>query len=164
MHLRLAAALAALACGSAAAAFIPPSISVKVVSGDRNAEATSRAIVELLAAHDNFQWAGSALSRPAALACAAKHDLCLRAVVRGRPVERQAPPALIVARPAGEGQVAWTCIGAGERPARAADQAVTLDVATLFAGKAEARRAAQRQALACIRAAAAEAGGIISVD
>ena len=158
--------LAAL-CGAApAVAFIPPSIAVRVVSEDRDAEAASRALVELLVAYENFLWATSEIGRSGPLACADRSlgSACLRAVLRQRPADLRAPPVLIVARSAGEGRVEWTCVGAGTGPARAADQAVTIDLAEAFAGPIARRRASQRRALACIRAAAAEAEGVIRLD
>ena len=163
---KVVVALAALCGAMPAAAFIPPSISLRVVSEDRDSEAASRALVELLVAYENFLWASSEIGRSAPLACADRRLLsaCLRAVMRQRPADLRAPPVLIVARPAGEGRVAWTCVGAGTGPARAADQAVTIDLAEAFAGPLPRRRAAQRGALACIRAAAAEAEGVIRLD
>ena len=163
---KIVLALAALGGAAPAAAFIPPSIAVRVVSEDRDAEAASRALVELLVAYENFLWGTSEIGRSGPLACADRSlgSACLRAVVRQRPADLRAPPVLIVARSAGEGRVAWTCVGGGARPARAADQAVTIGLAAAFAGPPARRRAVQRSALACIRAAAAEAEGVIRID
>lgn len=165
--IKVAVGAAMLAQSPGVIASIPPTIAVKVVSSDRGTQATSRAIVELLAAYDNFHWEESRISAPGVLHCFKTRgdaESCARQIVRQGPIVLRSPPVLIIARPAGVGRIGWTCIGAGEKPVRPGAQSITLDVGAIFAGPTARRQIAQRRALQCVWAAAAEAGGVVRVE
>lgn len=159
-----AAGLASLAAAAAfpSAAFIPPSISVSVVSADAEAESVNEGFVKVLDG-GAFLWGDPSVGRYRIAECLEKPraEACVRAVLRQAGVDKRSPPVAVLVSPAGAGRYAWTCVGAGEDAA--ARPAVTIDVkAGLFAATAEQRLKWRLQAVDCILDAAAEADGVIS--
>lgn len=154
---RLALALLPLGLTSAAGAFIPPPIAVKVISPDLETEARLAALVEVLVHYENFQWSDNYVQRRRALDCLseAEADLCMRTLIRETNAAR-GPLVLVAARRIDEDNVEMRCIGSGKIDPKPDKQVVTLNLKQTFFGDTTSREKLRREALNCIWSAAAE--------
>lgn len=158
-----AAAAALLLHPAASRASIPPSLSLLVVSDDPRTEALSRSYVEFLVAGENFLAAGPPVPRRAAAEClgtAGDVVSCVAGKVAASPMDRRAPPVVVVARPTKEG-VFWLCVGSDPTKVGKTGKRVIVDLQAALFGNAESRVAQRTIALGCLFGAAAEAEGII---
>lgn len=157
------AVVAFLLYPAAASASIPPSLSLLVVSDDPLTEAQGRAYIEFLVAGDNFLVAGPPVPRRAAAECLGKAGdvvSCVAEKLAARPIDKRAPPVVVLARPA-SGGVSWLCIGSDPKKVGKTSKRVSIDLQAALFGTGPARAAQRAVALGCLFGAAAEAEGII---
>ena len=146
------------ALGGVAAASIPPSYRVMVVSEDTEAAARSDALVQYMSGMEAFARVAPAVERSGVRACLQDKDFgrCVRALIP-TPEHWQDPAHIVIrAEAAGPGRLAWLCVGSGAYRPPADDQQVEVDARTALFGQGEAQSAALRAAMACIQSAALE--------
>lgn len=166
MRYLIAAAVVGVAVANAAHASIPPRIAVKVVSEDRETEARTRALVEVLSTFDNFLWVESYVGRGAVLDCLRKTDAdnCARALIRSSGAPAGAPTAILIVRERNGADVELQCLGSGKTAPDQDKQRATIDLQFALFGSPELRANLRRSALQCLWSAAAEDATTIKRD
>lgn len=147
----------------ASRASIPPALSLLVLSDEPHAEALSRAYVEFLSTGGNFLVAGPPVPRRAAAQCLGKAGdvvSCVAQKVAAGPIDRRAPPVVVVVRPE-KGGVFWLCVGSDPKKIGKTSKRVSIDLQAALFGTPPSRAAQRTIALGCLFGAAAEAEGII---
>ena len=148
----------------AAAASIPPSLALLVVSDDPHAEALSLAYVEYLIANENFLDADSTLPRWQIADCLKRAgDLvsCVAAQIAAKPIDKRAPPVVVVVQPIDGDVYRWRCVGADPTRQGKTAKSVSIDLQKALFGTREARIAQRTAAMGCLFGAGAEADGVI---
>lgn len=159
---RPALALLALAClglPGPGGASIPPYYKVTLVADTREEEALNRALLELMHAHDAFQWVAGDVHRGDLAPCLDLSDPegCIREKLAATELDSRSPPVVVRAWRLEGDRFRWLCVGAQTKQVDRAQRDAVVDLpAALFGGEdalVENRRAAMR----CIYAAASEA-------
>jgi hypothetical protein len=148
--------LAFLVAAPAVATPPPVRIAVVVVSADPEAKALGEAYVAYLSEKGLFSRATLA---------APTHELwgCVRekkeqAGCARRAADWKSGGAAVVLFVSGQRHQAWECVGVGGKPARPADQTVSIDVRSGLFGREADRIRLRRLAAACVIAAGSESG------
>lgn len=134
----------------------PVTIPVAVVSSDPEARALGEAYIAYLSEKGLFSRATLAAPSHELWGCPRRETGqadCVRAARDWRP-----KGAAVVVLVSGKRRQTWECIGVAGKPARPAEQSVSLDLQVALFGPEAARIRLRRLAAACVIAAGSESG------